>query len=52
VADRRRASLLARLGGVRAAAAPRARTVATTLTRPIEVHKPGSSTSGESTATT
>lgn len=50
VADRRR-SLLATLGGVRAAAAPRARTVATTLTRPIEVHKPGSST-GESTATT
>jgi hypothetical protein len=50
VADRRR-SLLSTLGGFRQAAAPRARTVATRLTQPIEVSKPSSST-GESTVTT
>ncbi|GAA4217266.1 ferritin-like domain-containing protein [Actinocatenispora rupis] len=48
VAERRRA-LVHRLTGLRAAAAPRARTVAGALTRPVEVPKPAGS--GESTAT-
>jgi hypothetical protein len=51
VADRRRSSLMATLGGFRDAAAPRARTVASTLTRPIEVSNPTPST-GDSTVTT
>jgi len=49
VADRQR-SLLHRLSGLRAAAAPRARTVAGALTRPIEV-SPAPSSGGEHTAT-
>lgn len=49
VADRQQ-SLLYRLSGLRAAAAPRARTVAGALTRPIEV-PPAASSSGEHTAT-
>lgn len=48
VAERRQ-SLIHRLTGLRDAAAPRARTVAGALTRPVEV--PKASGSGESTAT-
>ena len=50
VAERQR-SLLHRLSGLRAVAAPRARTVAGALTRPIEVPSASSSSSGEHTAT-
>jgi hypothetical protein len=49
VAERQQ-SLLHRLSGLRAVAAPRARTVAGALTRPIEV-PPAASGSGEHTAT-
>ncbi|BCJ39116.1 hypothetical protein Athai_66190 [Actinocatenispora thailandica] len=49
VAERQQ-SLLHRLSGLRAAAAPRARTVAGALTRPIEV-PPSAPSSGEHTAT-
>ncbi|MGA8113482.1 MAG: ferritin-like domain-containing protein [Actinocatenispora sp.] len=49
LADRKQA-LLHRLSGLRAAAAPRARTVAGALTRPVDMPQSGTG-SGESTAT-